>query len=376
MRIDPEARAAAQLALARRPLFDAHMDALQRAVDLEHDLGTRTSGHFDLVRAREGGLGTVVFVAWVDPSFMPDGARRRAQRMIDAAHELERKHPLQLVIVREAADLEHARASGRIAGLIGIEGGHAIEEDLDVLEGFHADGLRVMTLVWNNHLSWIRSCQPSPPAGTPQGLSDFGREVVRRMGELGMVVDLSHASPRALFDALEVSERPVIASHSGCRALHDHPRNLSDDELRALADNDGVVGIVLHPGFLDAQAARDEARVRATDAYRACVQENGTAQHLAQSELMSREAPPLSVEAWARHVEHACEVAGPRHVGIGSDFDGIERALEGVEDARGYPTLAAALFQRGFDEATVDGILGGNFERVVGSVLRPASADR
>jgi membrane dipeptidase len=359
----------ARALLAERPVVDAHVDALQRAVDLDHDLGTRTPGHFDLTRAREGGLGAVVLVCWVDPAFLPDGARERAARMIAAAHALERAHPELLRLARGADDLDRARTDGRVAGLIGIEGGHAIEEALGVLESFWRDGLRVMTLVWNNHLPWIRSCRPDAPAGTPAGLSAFGRAVVRRMNELGVVVDLSHAGERATLEALEVSDAPAMASHSGCRAVHDHPRNLSDAELRALADNDGAVGVVLHPGFLDADANAEEGRVRRLEAYRACVQPNGTAQHLAQSELMAREARPLAVERWVDHVEHACEVAGPRHVGLGTDFDGIERSVAGVEDARGYPVLAAALLARGFDPDTVRGVLGGNFERLFRRVL-------
>ncbi|MHC4262208.1 MAG: dipeptidase [Planctomycetota bacterium] len=365
----PDSQLLADRAIAEDAAFDAHMDALQRAVDLEHDLGTRTPGHFDLVRAREGGLGAVVLVCWIDPATLPDGAADRARALIAAAHALEERHPEALLLVREAEDLSRSRQSGRIAGLIGIEGGHAIENDLRTLEEFATDGLRVMTLCWNNHLEWIRSCQPDAPAGTPDGLSDFGRDVVRKMNELGVVVDLSHASERALFDTLEVTNVPVIASHSGCTAVYDHRRNLSDDGLRALADNGGVVGVVLHPGFLDAEADADERRLRQEDGYRALRQSNPTAQHLAQSEWMAERAAPLSVERWVDHVEHACEIAGPLHVGIGTDFDGIERSVAGVPDARGYRCLARALFERGFDEATVRGVLGGNMQRVFAAAL-------
>lgn len=367
----PEAARAAAL-LARSPVFDAHLDSLQRALDLGHDLGTRTPGQFDLVRAREGGLGAVVLVCWVDPAYLPDGARMRAAALLEAAHALAARHPDRLRLVRTAADLDAARAAGAIAGLPGIEGGHAIEDDLGVLEAFHARGLRVMTLVWNNHLPWIRSCQDGAGAGVPPGLSDFGARVVRRMGDLGMVVDLSHAGERSFYDALEVTRQPVIASHSGCRALHDHPRNLSDDQLRALAANDGVVGIVFHPGFLDAAARAEEQRVRATAAYRAAVGASPTETHLRQCEVMARDAAPLGLERVVDHVVHALDVAGPRHVGIGSDFDGIERGPEGLGDASGYPRLAAALLARGLDEDVVAGVMGGNLRRVVGRVLDSA----
>jgi membrane dipeptidase len=356
--------------LAAQPVFDAHVDALQRAVDLGHDLGERTPGQFDLVRAREGGLGTVVLVCWVDPVYLPDGARARANALLDAAHALAARHPERLLLARSPSDLVWARRTGRIAGVPGIEGGHALEESLAVLEDFHRRGLRVLTLVWNNHLSWIRSCQPGAPAGTPEGLNAFGRSVVVRMQELGMVVDLSHAGERSFYDALELGDAPPMASHSGCRALHDHPRNLDDDQLRALAARDGVIGIVFHPGFLDAEARAEEARVRALPEYAALKQSNGTAQFLAQSELLRARARPLALSRLIDHVEHACEVAGPRHVGLGSDYDGIERTPLGVEDASGYGRVAQAMAERGFDGETVRAVLGGNFERLFGRVLR------
>ena len=364
---EPDARVAALL--AREPVFDAHMDALQRAVDLGHDLGQRTPGHFDLVRAREGGLGSVVFVCWVDPDYLPDGARARAEALLEAAHDLARRHGDRLLLVRTGDDLASARDSGRIAGIPGIEGGHAIEQDLGALEAFWERGLRVMTLVWNNHLSWIRSCQAGAGPDVPEGLSEFGRSVVRRMNDLGMVVDLSHAGVRSFYDALETSTHPVMASHSGCHALHDHPRNLNDEQLRALADNDGVVGIVFHPGFLDAGARAEEQRVRESEAYIRAVGANPTDTFLRQSAVMQREAAPMALERLVDHVEHALEVAGPDHVGLGSDFDGIERGPAGLGDASGYPRLAAAMLARGFDESTVRGVMGGNMRSLFTRVL-------
>ncbi|QDU65709.1 dipeptidase [Engelhardtia mirabilis] len=371
--VDPNLEARVAALLAQEPVFDAHMDALQRAVDLGHDLGAVTPGQFDLVRARAGGLGIVVMVCWVDPDYLPDGARARAEALLEAAHDLARRHPEQLRLVRAARDFEAARVGGRIAGIPGIEGGHAIEQDLGVLEAFWARGLRVLTLVWNNHLPWIRSCQPGAGPDVPAGLSAFGRSVVRRMNDLGMVVDLSHAGERSFYDALESTEHPVMASHSGCHALHDHPRNLNDDQLRALADNDGVVGIVFHPGFLDADARAEEQRVRQTEAYRGATGTNPTDTFLRQGEVMQRDARPLSIERLVDHVEHALEVAGPRHVGLGSDFDGIERGPAGLGDASGYPRLAAAMLARGFDVETVAAVMGGNMRRLFTRVLDSGS---
>ena len=230
-----------------------------------------------------------------------------------------------------------------------------------------------MTLVWNNHLPWIRSCQDGATAGVPAGLSAFGREVVREMNRLGMLVDLSHAGERSFYEAVEASERPVMASHSGCRALHDHPRNLTDDQLRALRDTDGVVGIVFHPGFLDAAARAEEGRVRATAAYRAIRGANETETLLLQSELLAREAAPFPLDRLVDHVLHAIDVAGVRHVGIGSDWDGIQRGPRELADAAGYGALARRLRERGLAPEEVADVLGGNLARVYAAATGPGT---
>jgi membrane dipeptidase len=284
--------------------------------------------------------------------------------MIAAAEALAARHPLRFRLVRNGSELDAARSAGAIAGFLGIEGGHALGESLATLEALFARGLRCLTLVWNNHLSWIRSCQPGAGAGVPAGLAAFGREVVRRMNELGIVVDLSHAGERAFFDALETSIAPVIASHSGCRALHDHPRNLSDDQLRALARQGGVAGIVFHPPFLDAAAKTEAERVHKLPEYAGLAAAAPMAKFLAQQRVMRSLAAPFPLARLVEHVEHAVEVAGIEHVGLGSDFDGIERGPAGLEDASGYACLAEALAKRGFSDEELLALLGGNMERV------------
>lgn len=357
-------------------VFDAHVDALQRQLDLGHDLGLEGPGHFDLVRARRGGLAAVVLVCWVDPQYIPPergGAFQRTELLLREAHRLARKHPQLVRLCGNGNELAQARAAGCIAGIPGIEGGHSIEESLDKLEWFFERGVRVLTLVWNNHLSWVRSCQAGAGADVPEGLSSFGREVVRCMNRLGMLVDLSHAGERSFYDALECGEAPAIASHSGCRALHEHPRNLTDEQLRALAQAGGVIGIVFHPGFLDANARGEEARVRASAEWAALGKGEDTATFLAQSDLMRRAAPPLPLARLVEHVLHAIEVAGVEHVGLGSDFDGILRSVEGVEDAAGYGALARALRARGLSEAELRLVLGGNMERVFARATGPGT---
>lgn len=363
------------------PVFDAHVDSLQIQLDLQQDLGRRTEGHFDLLRGREGGLASAVFVAWVDPKYMEagaGGARGRALALLGAFHELARRHSDRLRFAGDGRDLDAAHEAGAIAGIPGIEGGHAIEEDLDVLQAFFGQGIRVLTLVWNNHLSWIRSCRDGAGSGIPDGLSDFGRAVVRAMNELGMLVDLSHAGEKAFYDAIEVSTSPTIASHSGCKALHGHPRNLTDDQLRSLSRSGGVVGIPFCVAFLSRDAQEEDARLRETPGYRAVRGRNDTDLALRQGRFLRREAVPLALDRVLDHVVHAVEVAGIDHVGVGSDYDGIGRTPEGLEDASCYGNLAAGLRARGFLPGDVAKVMGGNFHRVfaqaTGRIAPPATA--
>ncbi|MFT5049339.1 MAG: membrane dipeptidase [Chlamydiales bacterium] len=383
--LEPVARLVAEGAV-----FDAHVDSLQNAADLGQDLGAAGPGHLDLVRGKAGGLGAVVFVSWVDPSFIDapaggaggsagrGGAFLRTQHILAAFHGLLERHPQRLAWAGNGSLLERARCDGRVAGIPGIEGGHSIEESLEKLEWFFARGVRVMTLVWNNHLSWIRSCQDGAGAGVPAGLSEFGCDVVRRMNRLGMLVDLSHAGQRSFYDALDVSDAAPIASHSGCSALNDHPRNLDDAQLRALGQKGGVVGIAFCTGFLDQDARADEARLRDSAEYKAIDSENETQRFLDQSVFLQARTKPLALARVIDHIVHAVEVAGVDHVGLGSDYDGIQCTPAGLEDASCYPNLIAGLLQHGMNEEHVEKILGGNMRRAfalaTGATTRAAQA--
>jgi membrane dipeptidase len=369
----PAPSSTVQALLADLPVFDAHHDAIQLTLDLGHDLAVGAPGQFDLPRARRGGVGASVFACWVDGHFAlpgaPVGSAARAHALIDALHGLCAEHPDQVRLVRTAADLERARTDRVHGAVCGIEGGHAIENRIEELERFAERGLRCMTLVWNNHLPWIRSCQSNAGAGVPDGIDDFGRQVVRRMEELGVMVDLSHAGERSVYDVLDVATKPVIASHSGCNAVRDHRRNLDDDQLRAIAANGGVVGIVFHPGFLDEGATEEMKRVRHGAEYRAAKGANYTETYLAESAVMRAQAAPFRLGRVVDHIQHAVEVMGIEHVGIGSDYDGIEHAPQGLEDASGFGALAEALLARGFTKGDVRAVLGGNMRRVFGMVL-------
>ena len=375
-------------------VFDAHVDTILRELDLGEDLGVRpgvadADRHLDLVRGREGGLAAVVFAAWVAPHFVrgseallgPDapagGANARVHAILDKAHALAARHPDQVAIVHNQAELQAARSAGQIAAILGIEGGHAIENSLAKLDEVHARGVRLMTLVWNNHLQWIRSCQAVPNGlafEVPAGLSPFGRDVVARMNELHMLVDVSHSSLQTFDDVLESSTAPVIASHSGCTAIRDHPRNLTDDQLRRLADAGGCVGIVFHGGFLDDEAAAEDARIYASPEYRAIRQgtdaPRGAALEYAQNAYHQRIAKPMSLEVVTDHIMHGIQVAGVEHVGLGSDYDGIPRTPEGLETAACYPNLADSLKRRSLSDRDIEAVLGGNLRRLFRDVCR------
>jgi membrane dipeptidase len=356
-------------------VFDAHVDSIQKTLDLGQDLGQEGRGHLDLVRGARGGLGAVVLVSWCDPKFLAEGAAaatRRTRRLVASVQGLAQRHPELAELVTDGEGLERACTAGRIALIAGIEGGHSIAGSLEELERFHAQGVRVLTLVWNNHLDWVRSCQAGAGPDVPVGLSPFGRRVVERMNELGMLVDLSHAGEQTFFDALEVSSRPVIASHSCCKALHDHPRNLTDDQLRALGEADGVVGIAFLPGFLDADSRAEAARVRALPDFAAIDEGDDTATLIAQGEFIQAHAAPCEMDVLVRHVLHAIEHAGPAHVGLGSDYDGIDHAVQGLEDASCYPLLAKALSAAGLSASEVAGVMGGNMARAFAAGTRGA----
>lgn len=357
-------------------VFDAHADSLQRALDLGHDLGVRGPGHMDLERGRAGGVGAQVFVCWVDPAYLeaPGGTAARTNALLAEFHALVARHPDRVAWCGNGTMLDAARAGGRVAGIPGIEGGHSLNGDLDQLRAYFQAGVRVLTLVWNNHLDWIRSCQPGAGPGVPAGLSPFGRRVIETMNELGMVVDLAHAGERSFYEALEASQAPVLASHSGCMAENRHPRNLTDDQLRALAAAGGVACMVFCTPFLDADAQAAERAARETEAYRALRGEGETGLWLAQSEYLQAHVAPLPMERFLDHLMHAIEVCGIEHVGLGSDYDGIQRAPQGLEDASCYPRLMEALFARGLDEGDVRRVMGGNVERVFREVTGPGTA--
>jgi membrane dipeptidase len=356
-------------------VVDGHADTISRFLDDGEDLGAETGrGHLDLPRMKRGGLDCQFLSCWVEPKYVDRGqSARRCLRMIDAVKRWAAACPDRLELARGAADVRRIAAAGKIAGILAIEGGHAIEEDLALLRLYHELGVRYLTLTWNNPISWA---WPARAKGTDVGLSAFGREVVREMNRLGMLVDLSHGSEKTFADALETSSVPVICSHSCARALCDHPRNLRDDQLRALARNGGVVGVNFYSGFLSRAFVESKRGLdERDDADRAALRERLRDDPARLDEELRKASraydaaegalprPPFAV--LLDHLEHIARVAGIDHVGLGSDFDGVGALPEGLDDGEDLPLLTEGLLGRGFSESDIRKILGENFLRVL-----------
>jgi membrane dipeptidase len=380
MRSAPKADGAA--ARARQLHFssivvDTHDDTTQRFLDGDFDLGKRASdGSIDIPRMKEGGLGAIFFSIWMPSKITGSEAVHRALAQIDAVREQVRKHPKDLMLATTVAEIREARRQGKIAVLMGVEGGHMINSDLGVLRSYAALGVRYMTLTHSGNNEWADS---STDKAAHNGLSDFGKDVVREMNRLGMMVDISHVSDKTFYDVLGVSKAPLIASHSSCRAICDAPRNMTDQMMRDLAAKSGVIQINYHVGFLSqefrsAEKAHPEwEQAIALEVQRRCGDKEGC--QLLQGDKITREyvaegkLPRVEWTEILEHIDHAVKVAGVDHVGLGSDFDGANMPF-GMEDATKLPQITEALLRKGYSEDDVRKILGENTLRVMAEVER------
>jgi membrane dipeptidase len=374
----PEACAAeARRIHASAPVFDGHNDlpgaVRERGSSFDaYDIGKRLEfGHTDIPRLREGGVGAQFWSAYVPTSeIAKKTSARYCREQIELIRAMCARYSADMELALTAADVERIRAEGKIAGLIGIEGGHAIESSLALLREFHALGARYMTLTHNDTLDWADAATDVARHG---GLSAFGEDVVREMNRLGMLVDVSHVSADTMRDVLRVSKAPVIASHSSAWAIAEHPRNVPDDVLRSIRGNGGLVMVNFATGFVDPEAARIALgwypAVRAVEAETS--DENERARRLEEW----RKANPMPEVRAGRvvdHIEHIARVAGVEHVGLGSDYDGISSLPVGLEDVSCYPVITAELLRRGWSEADVRRVLGGNAMRVLRECERVA----
>jgi len=327
---------------------------------------------------REGGLDAIFFSIWLTGDVTGPIAVKRAFAQIDAVREAVRTHP-DLVLATSAADIRRAASMKKIAVLMGMEGGHMIDNDLGLLRTYAALGVRYLTLTHSLNTTWADSSGDKPVHG---GLTDFGRDVVRELNRLGVMVDISHVSDKTFFDALAVTRAPIIASHSSCRAIADSPRNMTDDMLRALSRNGGVVMINYNAGFLSEEFrtarrspelnARIESANKQCDGNEACAIREG--ERINQEAMLKGELPKVTWANIIEHIDHAVKIAGIDHVGLGSDFDGAVMPL-GMEDVSKLPRITDALQKKGYSEQDVQRILGGNILRVMEQVERIASGN-
>lgn len=351
--------------------IDSHIDTLQRVLNGKEDISQRTGkGHVDLPRLREAGMRAPFFALYVPTYYKGSEAVRRTLQLRDAMQSLLDAHPDQIELALSASAVEQIAKTGKIAAVLTIESGHAIDDNLAVLRIYHRLGVRSMTLTHFRNTSWADSSTDNPEHN---GLTDFGREVVREMNRIGMIVDISHVSDKTFYDTLAVTSKPVIASHSSCRALTDVPRNMTDDMIRALGRNGGVIGINFGAGFL---SQKEVEAARRNFAARAAVDPGLTGRALDEFAMKdyldtySMMKPNLAtIQDAVAHIDHVVKLVGVDHVGIGSDWDGISSVPAGLEDVSKMPLLTAALLERGYSEQDAKKILSGNFLRVMRQVI-------
>ena len=366
-------------------ILDAHADTPQRFADESWNFTDELNGgHLNLAAARAGGLSGEFFAIWPEPTQWRGRFAHRTLTLIDAVHQQVRRSPDHLALCLTADDVLAAHAIGKFAVLMGIEGGHAIENSLALLRQYFALGVRYMTLTWANSNEWADSSGDLHEPSIPHhgGLTGFGRDVVREMNRLGMMVDISHVSDQSFADVLASSTAPVIASHSSARAITAAPRNLTDDMIRAVADTGGAVMVNFYPAFIDEawrsawNALTEERRAEHDLLEEACARRRQPVPFVNSNAIDLRYAariprPPL--DTLVEHFRHVVDVAGIDHVGIGSDFDGICALPAGIDSAADLPNLASALQSIGYNSADLAKILGGNLLRVMRDVQVHAS---
>jgi membrane dipeptidase len=362
-------------------IIDTHDDTTQRLLTPGFDIGVRhTDGSVDIPRMREGGLGAIFFSIWISGTVTGPEAVKRALDQIDAVRQMVRTHAKDLALCTTAAEIRRAHADGKIAVLMGVEGGHMIDSDLSVLRSYADLGARYMTLTHSVNDEWADSSTDKP---AHNGLTDFGKDVVREMNRQGMMVDISHVADKTFYDALAISKAPMIASHSSCRALCDHPRDMTDDMIKALAAKGGVIHINYYIGFLsqeyrDAMKSNPELDKQMQAEIEKRCGKNEDCQ-LREGDNLVREAvaagklPRVSWETIIQHIDHAVKLVGADHVGLGSDFDGANMPY-GMEDVSMIPKITDALLKKGYSEADIRKILGENTLRVMEQVEATAKS--
>jgi membrane dipeptidase len=360
-------------------LIDTHNDITSRTVGGNgmdgYDIGkSKNDGHTNVAALKEGGVGAQFFAVYVDSSYVKGNhSANRTLQMIDTVrHDIVERYPNDFTLATTADDIERIHKQGKIAALMGIEGGHAIEDSLRLLRDYYDLGIRYMTLTHTNTNGWADSSGDVEKAGVEHhnGLTPFGKQVVREMNRLGMMVDISHVADKTFWDALQTSSAPIMASHSSCRALCNVPRNMTDEMIAALAKKGGVMQINFNCGFLSEKSAAAAKGVEA-----ALLARVGAASMSddALIEEYRKKVPPATLADVVAHIDHAVKIGGIDAVGIGSDFDGVSCTPTGLEDVSKFPNLTRALLEKGYSEADIRKIYGGNTLRVMRAVEAEAT---
>src|SRR5450755_4197956 len=356
-------------------LVDTHNDFLSKAVDDHVVFDTDLKGitYSDLNRMREGGVKVQVWSIFCDDQYGKGSAFSYANKEIDSLYAICARNPTTMQIVHSYNDLMQAVKDHKLACMSGVEGGHMIEDNLDYIDSFYKRGVRYMTLSWNNSTSWSTSAQDETQHAfkvTPYGLNDFGKQVVKKMNQLGMMVDISHVGEKTFADVISTSTKPVIASHSSVYALCPVFRNLKDDQIKAIAKNGGVIQVNFYSGFLDSSFAKKvEVFAKLHQAEHDSLAASKKSEYLVLDSLSKKYKtefenmrPPLSL--LLDHIDYIVKLVGIDYVGLGSDFDGIDSAPKGLDGVQDFPKITEGLLKRGYSEKDIDKILGGNFLRV------------
>ncbi len=357
-------------------IFDAHADTPLDLIDEAIDFGKwRKTGHVDLMKMEMGGVDVQVFALFIAPRYQADRAIQRVYDLMRASEEALKPYSNRIELCSKMSDIERCLKNDKKVIIYGIEGGHFITDNLDIIDTMYNRGVRYITLTWTNTNAWADAAGDSARWG---GLNAFGEKVVERMNDLGILLDLSHVSDDTFWDALKITRAPALVSHSCCRALCEHERNLTDEMLKALAKNGGVIGINFYPGFLDEDFKNKsvivdsiiDAQLDSMKQFHAVESEEYKAFKRETYYKYHQTLPKLSIERLIDHIDHAVRIAGIDHVGLGSDFDGIGSVPEGLEHQGKLIIITEKLLQRGYGPEEIKKILGGNMMRLFKTVLK------
>jgi len=356
-------------------LVDTHNDILSNELITKYDIGKlQQEGNFDLVRAKRGGLNAQVFSIWCGEQYGTGTAFRMATREIDSLNALIRRYPKKITLVRNVAQLKMAVKQHKLAAMIGVEGGHMIEDRIDYIDSLAKRGMRYLTLTWNNSTTWATSARDETRKKDSlkhMGLTDYGRQIVHHLNDLGVMVDVSHVGERTFYDVIATSKKPVIASHSCVYNLAPNRRNLKDDQLKALAKNGGVVFVNFYSAFID--STFDKKDNRFLHAHRKeldslfLIYHDETLANIRLNNMYKADTDPMRppISLLIKHIDYIVKLIGIDHVGIGSDFDGSESYPLGLDSVADYPKVFNELRKLGYTEAAINKIKGGNFIRVL-----------